>query len=525
MRLKRWIAGAAAAVLCAVSCGCARTSPYGQGFRLPLTSEPLQLDPQIATDRASVTVLRSLMEGLTRLDETDVPVAAQAERWETSEDGKVYTFFLRDSAWQSGEAITAADYVYAWRRAVSPATHSSLGSEFLGIRGAADILAGKASADTLGVTAVDAHTLRVELIEEDPAFLSTVAGTAFFPCSQTFFESTGGRYGLEKEYTAANGAFTLTSWSHGEYLILDKNERYVAANEVFPSRVRYVVSEEDDPVNALKKGSLDAAELTGEQAAQAQASGLTVTAVSDRTYALWFNTDVDALQDAAVRHALRAGLAWETLERELTTLGYTLADGFVTPAAEIDGESYRRSENALSFRADDTSSAALDTETLSSLTLLCADDADALRLAQYVVQSWQKYLDVYVRLTPLSAAELEARVSVGNYQLALYTQIGVGTAASDAIASFGSDAARGNLSCLSDAAFDAALAEAARDGFTRDELEALEQRLYTLCPCVPLAFVSRYFGVSAGVEGLCVYPFNGGAHGVTFEIRSATRDE
>ena len=47
-----------------------------------------------------------------------------AETYDISEDGKTYTFHLRDAKWSNGEAVTAADFVFGWQRAVDPATAS-----------------------------------------------------------------------------------------------------------------------------------------------------------------------------------------------------------------------------------------------------------------------------------------------------------------------------------------------------------------------------------------------------------------
>ena len=45
---------------------------------------------------------------------------ALAETYDISEDGKTYTFHLRDAKWSNGDAVTAADFVFGWQRAVDP---------------------------------------------------------------------------------------------------------------------------------------------------------------------------------------------------------------------------------------------------------------------------------------------------------------------------------------------------------------------------------------------------------------------
>lgn len=519
----------AAAVLCAVALsalglsGCAvRKSPYGQGFRVPLGADPLHLDPQVASDTASLTVLRSLMTGLTVYENGEI-LPSIADRWELSEDGTVYTFFLKEARWHDGSPLTAEDFVFAWRRAVDPSTRSPHAARFLSVRGAEEICSGASSADTLGVTAVDAQTLRVELKTADEDFLKYTASTAFFPCNTAFFEATGGRYGLGAEYTASCGAFKLLSWERGEYLILEKNELYVFASDVLPSRVRYIATAYEDAVGALESGALDIAPLTEAQA-ESLGEDLSVHTVSDSLYALWFNTELPALQDAAVRRALRAGLEIEVLRSDMTAQGLKLADGFLPPDAVIGNEIYRTGQNSCSFESGNAAALlreALGDSSMPTLTVLCADDTDSIRHAQYVVQSWQKNLNLYFSLTPLPAENLKARMQVGNYQIALYTQIGVNPEASSLLAAFSVSAEQGNPSRVSDAALTEMLLSA--DG-QRKALEAAEQYLSELCPCVPLAFPLRYFGCSEGVAGLRAQAFSDGTYFPAYNLISATRD-
>src|SRR5205823_579894 len=83
---------------------------------------PASLDPAFAADAPSLDLALALFEGLVGLDATGQPYGVEAQRWEVSEDSRTYTFYLRDDLrWSNGEPLTAADYVFAWRRNVAPA--------------------------------------------------------------------------------------------------------------------------------------------------------------------------------------------------------------------------------------------------------------------------------------------------------------------------------------------------------------------------------------------------------------------
>ena len=215
-RLRRLAAALCMAVLL-VAAGCSKASPRGKAFYLPLSAEPRQLDPQVSTDAASVTVVAALFEGLTRLDEDGAAVPGAAE-WTVSGDGLTYTFTLRDSMWSDGTAVTAQDFVFGMQRSVLPTTRSTLASQLFCIRGARAISEGKQGAETLGVTAPDSRTVVITLTEPDAAFPEKAAATPFMPCNRAFFESTDGRYGLEQEFVLTNGPFSLKRWSHSRSL-------------------------------------------------------------------------------------------------------------------------------------------------------------------------------------------------------------------------------------------------------------------------------------------------------------------
>src|SRR5579859_3009164 len=123
------------------------------------------LDPQKGVAVYDITVQKDLLEGLTILDMNKQPVPGAAASWDISPDGRTYTFHLRPEArWSNGEPVTAGDFVYAMRREVDPATGAADPSALTPITGAADLLAGRAKdPTTLGVVAVDEHTLRITL--------------------------------------------------------------------------------------------------------------------------------------------------------------------------------------------------------------------------------------------------------------------------------------------------------------------------------------------------------------------------
>ena len=81
------------------------------------------MDPALSADAVSSRVMTNTMEGLYSLGKDDKLVPGVAKEFKKSEDGKKYTFTLREDAkWSNGEPVTAKDFVYAWQRAINPDT-------------------------------------------------------------------------------------------------------------------------------------------------------------------------------------------------------------------------------------------------------------------------------------------------------------------------------------------------------------------------------------------------------------------
>jgi oligopeptide transport system substrate-binding protein len=100
-----------------------KTNPPTQNvLRYVSGSEPESIDPQIPTGQPEARICMALYEGLTEYDpKTTEPIPALAERWEVNKDSSEFTFHLRHGArFSNGDPITARDFVYTFRRGLSP---------------------------------------------------------------------------------------------------------------------------------------------------------------------------------------------------------------------------------------------------------------------------------------------------------------------------------------------------------------------------------------------------------------------
>jgi oligopeptide transport system substrate-binding protein len=209
-----------------------------------IDSAPSSLDPSLVTDVPAQHVLDDLFEGLVRLSSDGRALPGVAQSWETSADGLSWTFHLRPEArWSNGAPLTAADFVYGWRRTVDPKTAAAYAQAVAPVLNAFEIATGKRAVSDLGVEAVDAHTLRVRLSEPTPYLPFLLTNAWMDPLYRPVLEQYGDDW-TRPEHIVSNGPFVLRENVIGSRLTFERNPQYWGVNEVRLQRVVYYALED-----------------------------------------------------------------------------------------------------------------------------------------------------------------------------------------------------------------------------------------------------------------------------------------
>ena len=230
----------------------------------------MSLDTNLATDGDSFEIIADCIDGLTQMDAEGAAIPAIAESWDVSDDGMTYTFHLRDDAvWSNGEPVTANDFVFAWKLAMTAnAEYGYMFDNTVGsVKNADAILYEGGDPDTLGVTAVDDKTLQVELENPVSFFPSLMYFPTFYPINQAFYESCGdGEYGTSPSTFLSNGAFILSDYTPGAAsMTVTKNPDYYDADKVSLDSITYqVVQASDQALNGFRSKNLDISVISGE---------------------------------------------------------------------------------------------------------------------------------------------------------------------------------------------------------------------------------------------------------------------
>ena len=219
-------------------------------------AEPETLDPHKSTGVTENNIENDIFEGLVAWSATGEITPGMAESWDISDDGKVYTFHLRDAKWSNGDPFTAEDFVYSFRRAVDPATASDYAPILAPIVNAKEAIAGEKKPEEIGVAATDPKTLTITLNASTPYLLGLLAHNISFPVHKATVEAHGDQW-TRPGNAVTNGAFTITDWVPQSQVTLKKNPNYWdAANVKLDTIVHYPTEDLAEELKRYRAGEL-----------------------------------------------------------------------------------------------------------------------------------------------------------------------------------------------------------------------------------------------------------------------------
>lgn len=376
-------------------------------LRLNNGSEPTSLDPPIGFDSYSWNALNNLMEGLTRLNDEHLPKEATAEKWDVSEDGKTYTFYIRESAkWSNGDDLTAGDFEYAWKRLLNPDTASP--AAFLGyfIEGGEAYNNGEGSADDVKVNAVDEKTLEVTLVAPQTYFLSVITNPAFFPINEKV-ATENPEWFTEAETFVGNGPFNLAEWEHESHFVMEKNDQYWDKDTVKLDKVHWaMVNDSNTEYQMFQTEDLDTSGVPADMSEKLFTDGKVNVGEQAGTYFFRFGVDKEPFQNANIRKAFAMAVNQKDIVDYITKRGEEPAKGFVSSGfTDPSGNDFRATNGDLvEFNAEEAK-ALLEKgmkeegyETLPEVTLTYNTSDEHKRIAETVQQMFKDNLGVDIKL-------------------------------------------------------------------------------------------------------------------------------
>lgn len=221
-------------------------------------AEPETLDIHKSSGVTEANIQRDMFEGLLVEDASGKLQPGMAEKWEISSDGKVYTFHLRDALWSDGTPVTADDFVFAYRRALDPATASDYAFILWPIENAESYSKGTSKDPAqVGVKAISPKTLEIRLRAPTPYFLGLLTHPMTFPLPQKAVQTAGNAW-IKPENIRCNGAYCLSEWQPQAHVKLTKNPHYRRAKDIAIDTVYYIPTEDQNSeLKRFRAGELD----------------------------------------------------------------------------------------------------------------------------------------------------------------------------------------------------------------------------------------------------------------------------
>jgi oligopeptide transport system substrate-binding protein len=401
-----------------------------QVFKYRVLDNINALDPQIAEDVDTSHVNKQLFEGLYSSGPDGEPVPGAAESYTANADFTVFTFKLRDAKWSNGDPVTANDFVFAWRRAVDPATASTY-AYFVGlvnVVNADDIVAGTKPITDLGVKAIDDKTFEVTLKASTPWFVKALAHGTLFPVNEKVVTQFGADW-TKPENIVGNGAYVLAENSPGERVVVKRNPNYWNNDKTVIEEVQFLtINDENQGLTRWRAGEVDQTDVPAGQYPTLEAE------MPDQVYSVpqfctyYFSVNMtetapDALKKKEVRQALNLAIDRDIIVNAVLQGGQQPAWIFTNPATagftppEVPAASMTQEERDAKAK-ELMAAAGYGPDNPLTLDYIYNTSEAHKAIIVAVSQMWKEKLGVNINMSDMEFAVLLDRRHVQDYQLA-----------------------------------------------------------------------------------------------------------
>lgn len=485
-----------------------------QVLYIGIGTEPEGLDPHLVSGVTEHYVLLSLFEGLTTVDPKTLKILpGVAKSWTISDDGLVYTFHLDSEAiWSNGDSVSAYDFTFSYERILSQKLGAPYAYMLYPIKNAEDFHKGQIdSFSEVGVKAIDAETLEIQLHSVTPYFLSLPTHFTWWPVHPPTILKHGSMVDRISKWTqpknfVGNGPFALKTWHLNNGISVVRNPFYREADILKLNGIEFLPINLETEERAFRSGQIH---LT---------SGVPTARIDwyrkhrpenirfDPYLGVYYylvNTEKPPLSDKRVRQALAYAINRESLTQYVLKGGQKPAYHFTPP--NTGGFSAEKN-----FTYDPEKARALlaeagfpKGENFPEIELLYNTSESHKIIAEAIQQMWKQELGITIRLHNQEwKVYLDSRQKgdfdiaraawIGDY-LDPYTFLGLGISDSG-----------NNHSGWRDIAFDQLLTETTQtlESDKRFELfKKAEDRLIEAMPFIPIYFYVRSLLIDSSVDG------------------------
>lgn len=374
-------------------------------------AEPMGLDPQIVTGVPEHHIISALIEGLVTENKKNLnPEPGTAERWETSEDGLVWKFHLREDAkWSNGDPVTANDFVQSYQRMLTPSLGSQYAYMLHVVKNAEAYNSGKLKDfSQVGFEAINDKQLNITLKAPTPYFLSLLNHYSWFPVHIPSIKKHGGIDKPDNRWTlpgnfVGNGPFILDKWEINKVIVVKKSSTYWDRKTVKLEEIHFhPISDVEVEERAFRSGQIHVSNtipLNKIEVYRKKDAGKLRIDTYLGTYFYRLNTKRKPLDDKRVRMALALAVDRESIVRNIHYRTVKVA-GNITPPG-TGGYTYQGSP--LKYDPDKARQLLAEAgfpggQGFPKLSVLYNSSEQHRRMAEVIQQMWKKNLGIEIEL-------------------------------------------------------------------------------------------------------------------------------
>ena len=461
-----------------------------------MAADIVTMDPANQQDTTSSVFMKHVYSTLTETDDDGNLVGDLATKWEISEDGTSFTYWLNENAtFSDGTPVTAEDVKFTFDRAKEmPKTKSN-------------------TSKAKEVVVDGDHQVTIYLTEPYAPFAQIAGSSNLSIVSKAAVEAAGEAYG-DVDNVVSSGPFVVSEWVPNDHYTLTRNDNYWGEMPIATSITVRVIPEASARVIALEAGEIDVVwnvDAIDCPNVESNPDTLLLSQPSSSIEYIGMNTSKEKFSDVRVRQAINMAIDQQVFIDAIIEGRGTPANSYINAMIpgwtdEVTGYEYDV-EGAKALMAEAGYADGFD------CTILVNGDTRT-RSAQ-IVQAQLAEIGINVTVDTYEWGAMLEMLSKGEHEMFI---LGWSNSSFDADSSTyqlfhsSNHGATGNRAWLTDEKVDQLIEEAARemDQDKRMELyKELQFRLKELAPWVPLYYRDDNVGVRADLKG---FTLNKGAN-------------
>lgn len=332
---------------------CGSSEESSNELKVALGGQITSLDPARADDTYSMIVIQNMYRTLFKIDEEGNLVNDLCKDYKVSEDGKTYTFTIRDAKWSDGKDVTADDFVYGIKRGLTYGPDNAWNAQdgrkyIVGAAEAFDKDMSVADMGDKGVKKIDDKTFEVYLTQPVLYFDKLMTGGIYTPLRSDVAKEKDSEWSLSAD-VVVNGPFKAENINPADAVEMVKNTEYYDADKTTLEKLNFKIMEDSvSQYQGYQAGEIDFATYVANE-------GYTNYQGKDDLYRVdpyvsnYFidinslSTDNKALQNVDVRKAMAMAVDRDSIVKVLDTGDYvTPLYGLVAHGIQGEKKDFRQ---------------------------------------------------------------------------------------------------------------------------------------------------------------------------------------